>query len=145
MGPEPGEVFCTISGTRSGPPIYLLNRNTVNAKGGTDSAGVWRSTDSGATWKPIKGLGYASNFHVMQDGSWWVTTRSTGAGGGQFNGEGIFRSLDQGRSWQQVSDNIAFPQGAAMTSDPASAEWIMVTMLGCGVFRADFAGPGGKR
>jgi hypothetical protein len=140
-GTLPGEVFCTIAGGASGMPNYLLYRNTVDTRGGADSAGVWRSTDSGATWSLVRGLGYADHFHVMLDGSWWVSSRSCGAGGGQSNGEGIFRSRDRGRTWQQMTSNISWPQGAAMASDPVEARWIMINMLGPGVFRADLPDP----
>jgi hypothetical protein len=140
---QPGEVFVTISGSSSSTSGQEL---FVNAAG--DSFGVYRSANYGVTWSKVHaggvaGIGnYDDRFHVAKDGSWWVSSRSVGAGGGITRGNGIWYSSNAGRTWKDMGANLPWPSVAAVTSDPVNASWIIITALGPGVFRADWPGIG---
>lgn len=80
-------------------PSLRVNAITTNAAGhifaGTDSNGIYRSTDAGSTWTQMNN-GLTQN-HINT-----IAVNSSGYLYAGTGGAGIFRSTDQGVSWQDV-------------------------------------------
>ncbi len=92
--------------------IHPTTPSTMYAGG--VAGGVWRSTDSGASWQPLSDLmaNIAVSTLAMAPGQ--PTTIYAGTGEGFFNadavrGAGIFKTIDGGTTWVQL--------GATATSD----------------------------
>jgi len=78
---------------------------------GTADGGVWRSTDQGASWKPVfDGMPSLSIGAVAvdpKDGSLWVGTGEANVSQDSYAGTGVYRSTNDGRSFQRVGDDAS--------------------------------------
>ena len=94
-----------MSGRVAAIDVVLSDPNTIYV--GAAIGGVWKSTDSGVTWKPVfdemdsSAIGSIAIFQPNPDIVW------AGAGEGNVRnsvsvGRGIYKSLDGGRSWRKM-------------------------------------------
>src|ERR1700754_538085 len=98
IGPAAGGRVSRVAGVPGDPSTYYA---------ATASGGVWKSSDGGATWKPV-----FDDQPVSSIGSIAVSPSSPNivyVGSGEANirgnvaaGNGIFKSTDAGKSWTQV-------------------------------------------
>ncbi len=98
---------------------------------GTFGAGVFRSTDGGATWQPRNdGLGAESNRRVCRvvlhpDGTLFaLVTAKRAAGAFRPDGVGLHRSKDGGGTWQCLTGSERFLWPKDFTVDPADADTV---------------------
>jgi photosystem II stability/assembly factor-like uncharacterized protein len=116
--------------------------NPARAFIGSASGGVWRTTDSGASWTPL-----TDELSILTHG--WVTLDPTNpstiyAGTGEYvtgsGGDGLFKSTDGGSTWSriatasQVGSNIS-----RVAVDPSNTQIIHVTSSG-GYYRTTSGG-----
>ncbi|WP_372451129.1 xyloglucanase [Streptomonospora nanhaiensis] len=113
--------------------------------GGTSGGayGMWRSTDSGATFTPVAGVDEADTvgFGKAAPGADHPAVYTSARIGGV---RGIFRSDDAGATWQRINDDEhrwAWT-GAAITGDPDVYGRVYVSTNGRGIVYGDPAGGG---
>ena len=97
----------------------------------TADGGVWKSTDRGASWRPVFDdqvkLSIGAIAVNPADHSIWVGTGEANTNYEAYNGAGIFRSADGGASWRLVGNRLdqslspASPSTAAAASTPPPA------------------------
>ncbi|MGH9411207.1 MAG: hypothetical protein ACRD1V_17350 [Vicinamibacterales bacterium] len=117
---------------------------------GSASGGIWKSTDSGASWTPVDDfmsvLSVSSIVFDPTDPS--VMYAGTGEGYDNIDairGDGIFKSTDGGSTWIQLVatagtttvDNFAFVDRIAISPD---GNTILTANGGAGVFRSTNGG-----
>jgi len=109
----------------------------------TSTAGVWHSTDAGATFTAA----WPNNItHAMgaiaaaSDGTLYAGTGETNPGGGSitYGGDGVYRSTDAGQTWQHVGLANAGTIGR-IAVDPNDPNTICVAVSG------NLFLPGGQR
>ncbi len=98
IGPAAGGRVSRVAGVPGDPTIYYA---------ATASGGVWKSTDAGATWKPVfddqpvSSMGSIavapSDPNVVYVGSGEANIRGNVAAG-----NGIYKSMDAGKTWTHV-------------------------------------------
>jgi hypothetical protein len=98
IGPAAGGRVSRVAGVAGDPTIYYA---------ATASGGVWKSTDAGATWKPVfddqpvSSMGSIavapSDPNVVYVGSGEANIRGNVAAG-----NGIYKSMDAGKTWTHV-------------------------------------------
>jgi photosystem II stability/assembly factor-like uncharacterized protein len=72
---------------------YLINSNQSWSGG---SPGIYRTTNSGASWTKVSGLGPTGNAAISSSGAiYWRT------------GNSLAKSTDQGQTWTSVGGNLA--------------------------------------
>src|SRR5262249_51563833 len=103
---------------------------------GTESEGIFRSIDGGATWTAAgKGLGRA-NVQVLRidaDG------RTIDAGVWK---KGVFRSSDGGLNWRRIGGEPPHPAVLGLAPDPSSPTRLLVATGGGSVWRLDTSAVG---
>ncbi len=120
-----GRTIGTIAIDRANPTILLAA--TASGIGGVGAAqpavlaprGIYRSTDSGATWTCTTcGAGTDNNRYnnIVQDPvtstTWFAAGWQSGLGAGTLNG-GLVKSIDNGATWTQVGGTGGLPAAAA--------------------------------
>ena len=118
---------------------------------GSASGGVWRSTDAGATYTPLRDL--SGNLTVgaiaIDPNNPDVMYLGTGESHQALVGVGMFKSIDGGNSWSYLAgtttDTALNPQGARWTyvnriAINASASNIVLAATDGGIFRSIDAG-----
>lgn len=107
------------------------------------SYGLWRSTDSGATFTRVSTVDSADNigFGKAALGRTYPALYAAAQIGGQ---RGVFRSDDLGRSWVRVNDDRHQYGGSpeALTGDPDVYGRVYLTGYGRGIIYGDPAGHG---
>lgn len=103
---------------------------------GAASGGVWKSTDTGATWTPIfDGAGSPSIGALAMDPSdantIYAGTGESNAGGGSvaYGGDGVWKTTDGGGSWTQLGLEGTASIGRIVV-DPANPERVYVAATG---------------
>ena len=115
--------YCTNGGTRIGGRIVCLAidpNNSNNLWAGSASGGIWKSTNAGSLWAPVKTdlpvLGVSSiivdpsNSNIIYAGTGEVYSTEAGSSNTGFNiwktrgtyGIGVIKSVDGGAHWSQV-------------------------------------------
>ncbi len=126
IGPLRGGRSLTISGSDARPHEYYF---------GAVGGGLWKTTDSGTTWKPVtdgqiksSSVGAVavapSNPDVV-----YIGMGETQLRGNIMQGDGIYRSADAGKTWKHVGleDSQAI---ARVRVHPTNADIVYVAALG---------------
>jgi hypothetical protein len=113
--------------------------------GGTAGAyGLWRSTDSGATFTRVQGVEEADTigFGKAAPGASYDTLYTSAKIGGV---RGVFRSTDTGATWTRINDDAHQWgwTGAAITGDPRIYGRVYVSTNGRGIVYGDTSDTGG--
>lgn len=107
----------------------------------TTAYGLWHSTDGGATFAKLAGVGQADDigFGKAAPGTSYPALYSSAQVGGV---RGIFRSDDAGASWVRINDEAHQWgwTGAAITGDPRIYGRVYVGSNGRGILYGDIAG-----
>lgn len=124
IGPAAGGRATRVAGVPGDPNVFYT---------ATASGGVWKSTDGGATWKPIfdeqpiSSIGSiavaASDPNVIYVGSGEANIRGNVAAG-----NGIYKSIDAGKTWTHVWKQEG--QIGTMAVDPRDAGTAFAAVLG---------------
>ena len=143
IGPFRGGRALAVEGVTGEPGLFYF---------GAAAGGVWKTTDSGATWnpifdsQPISSIGAIavapSNHDVIYVGS------GEGALRGNITvGDGIYKSLDAGKTWANIGLKDTRQIGAVIV-DPHNPDVVLVAAIGHafgpnrerGVFRSNDGG-----
>jgi photosystem II stability/assembly factor-like uncharacterized protein len=87
-------------------------------------AGLFRSTDAGATWQVAnKGLPYPTVTQLSLSPAYPSdhTLYAYSAGSSAYGGGGLFRSVDAGVTWQAANKGLPYPEVKALAISPAYA------------------------
>ena len=111
----------TLGGRTRALALDVTDGNTIIA--GAVSGGIWKSTDSGASWTQtltstqlLSVTSIAQDTRSGQENTWYAGTgeytgNSASASGGTFYGDGIYKSTDGGDSWTLLSStSTGLPQ-----------------------------------
>src|SRR5215469_8445567 len=125
IGPFRGGRVLTVAGIPGDPSTYYF---------GAVAGGVWKSTDAGATWKPLfehettSSMGAIaiadSDHNVIYAGSGEACIR-----GNMSYGDGVYKSVDGGRTWKNVGLRDTQHIGALII-DPKDPNIVFVAALG---------------
>ncbi len=121
----------------------LIDPNDTSILLAATTFGIWRSTNSGATWTEAAGTGsgnakwfHSIEFHLGNPSIVYAATSTVFNGGGCF-----YRSLDTGASWTQLSTglpNNSFAEG--MEIGVTAADTSLVYVLACRNIYYDYEG-----
>jgi photosystem II stability/assembly factor-like uncharacterized protein len=118
-----GNSFLKMNNGFTRPRVFAL---AVNSAGylfaGTDSGGVYRSTDNGANWSCVSPL--VNVYSIFVDASGYTFA-------GTDNGE-IYRSSDMGSSWQLTGSTNYWK----VTSFAQNSSYMFCGTYGGGIFRS---------
>ena len=126
IGPFRGGRSVAVAGVPSEPNVYYF---------GASGGGVWKTTDSGATWAPISD----GQFQTASVGAIGVAdsdpnTIYVGMGescirGNVMNGDGVYKSVDAGKTWKNVGLRDSYHIGAVRVH-PRNPDIVYVAALG---------------
>ncbi len=141
IGPRPiqsvpfsNQTWGHVSGRISAVAVDPSNESTILL--GSATGGIWKSTDAGATWRPVSDTSPAlATSHIAYAASnpsiaYAVTGEVDNAGAeitpsqslGTYLGAGLLRSADGGETWSRVDrnlpDNAVFARVLVSPSDP---------------------------
>jgi photosystem II stability/assembly factor-like uncharacterized protein len=125
IGPYRGGRAIAVSGVSGEPGLFYF---------GAVAGGVWKTIDSGATWKPIfdgqptsaiGALAVAqSNHNIIYVGS------GEGALRGNITfGDGVYKSTDAGKTWSNIGLKDTRQIGALIV-DPNNPDVVLVAAIG---------------
>ncbi|HEV3075596.1 MAG TPA: hypothetical protein VHB47_14340 [Thermoanaerobaculia bacterium] len=117
--------------------------NPATMYAGTAGGGIWKSGDTGASWRPVGDMlpSLAVSALVMDPTSSSIlyagtgyagTLKSTGRNFDETRGAGVFRSVDAGESWTQLagSDTMDFHYVNKLALSPATGLLYAATLTG---------------
>ncbi len=119
IGPFRGGRVTAVAGIAGDPKTYYM---------GTPGGGIWKTTDAGATWRPI-----FDDAHVASIGDLVVAPSNPNiiyaATGEQSPGNGVWKSTDAGATWKNVGirDSKITP---SLLVDPHDASIVYVAAVG---------------
>ncbi|MEO5623911.1 MAG: hypothetical protein ABIO74_08950 [Dokdonella sp.] len=125
IGPYRGGRALAVSGVSGEPGTFYF---------GSVAGGVWKTMDSGATWKPIfdgqpissiGALAVASSNHDVI----YVGTGEGALRGNITFGDGVYKSTDAGKSWINVGLRDTRQIGALIV-DPKNPDIVLVAAIG---------------
>src|ERR1700757_4122073 len=126
VGPNRGGRSITSAGCSSRPLEYYF---------GAVGGGLWKTTDGGATWKPVtdgqiksSSVGAVAVAESNPDVV-YIGMGETELRGNIMQGDGVYKSTDAGKTWQNVglTDTQAI---ARIRVDPTNADIVYVAALG---------------
>ncbi|HEY3884480.1 MAG TPA: hypothetical protein VGL62_04690, partial [Vicinamibacterales bacterium] len=130
--------------------IAITPANPTTIFAGSASGGIWKSTDSGASWTPVDDFMSVLSVSSIVFDPTNPSVMYAGTGEGYDNidairGDGIFKSTDSGSTWTQLAstagtttvDNFAFVDRVAISPD---GQIILTANGGAGVFRSTNGG-----
>ena len=125
LGPFRGGRTTTIAGVSSQPHTFYA---------GTANGGVWRTTDAGATWRPIfdgETTGSIGSIAIAPSDPnvIYVGTGASPIHDGASSGDGLYRSSDGGRSWSRLG-LAGEPHLSGIIVDPRSPDRVLVASAG---------------
>jgi photosystem II stability/assembly factor-like uncharacterized protein len=138
--PAGGKVFKTTDGADNWAPsgaggptsqsfveVDPKTPATVFSCGFTVGGGIWRSTDSGATWQQVNPNSHSS-IHIspLTAGLLYATREAS-----------LFKSVDNGNSWTEVQTGIG---QARVTFDPVNSSTVYVASGNQGVLKSTDSG-----
>jgi photosystem II stability/assembly factor-like uncharacterized protein len=119
IGPFRGGRVTAVAGIAGDPKTYYM---------GTPGGGIWKTTDAGATWRPI-----FDDAHVASIGDLVVAPSNPNilyaATGEQSPGNGVWKSTDAGATWKNIGirDSRTIP---SLLVDPHDASIVYVAAVG---------------
>lgn len=150
VGPDPlhvrGEQIFQGAGTNSGQVLDIA----IDPRGGaestiylaTSSGGVWKSTDSGRSWKPLTDFLRATSIGAIALDPDNPDIVYAGSGnlfegaGGMPKAAGLFKSLDGGLSWGRITSPLGRgPQPITAAANVAGG--VRLTVVGHGFVTGD--------
>ncbi|HEY3811982.1 MAG TPA: hypothetical protein VGL66_02070 [Caulobacteraceae bacterium] len=125
IGPYRGGRAIAVSGVEGQPGVYYF---------GGVAGGVWKSTDSGATWKPIFDSVDESSIGALAVAPSNPNVIYVGSGEGALRGNitwgnGVYKSTDAGKTWTHIGLEDTRQIGAVIV-DPTNPDIVMVAALG---------------
>jgi len=126
IGPSRGGRVTAVAGHRDLPSTFYM---------GTTGGGVWKTIDSGHTWRPISD-GYFDTGSIgairVADSDPDVIYVSTGSDGLRSNviiGTGVYKSTDAGETWRPVGLEKTGNSGAVLIH-PSNPDLVFVAAIG---------------
>jgi len=126
IGPFRGGRVVAVTGVPSQPNVYYF---------GSVGGGVWKTTDSGASWAPISD-GFFKTASVgaiaVADSDPNVIYAGMGEAcvrGNASNGDGVYKSVDGGKTWRNVGLQDTYHIGAVKVH-PKNPDIVYVAALG---------------
>lgn len=104
---------------------------------GTDDAGVFRSTDGGASWTSLPAFPGRPIVECLAFTSDGTLVAGTNSGSGNRPG-GIFKSVDGGTSWSSINTGLPYPMVYTVTVEPTGT--LYCHPWGYGVYRSNDGG-----
>ena len=126
VGPNRGGRSITSAGSASRPNEYYF---------GAVGGGLWKTTDGGATWKPVtdgqlksSSVGAVAVSESNPDVV-YIGMGETELRGNIMQGDGVYKSVDAGKTWKHIglSDTQAI---ARIRIDPSNSDIVYVAALG---------------
>ncbi len=143
IGPFRGGRALAVAGVPGEPGTFYF---------GAAAGGVWKTQDSGATWRPIFDAQKIASIGAIAVAPSNPNIVYAGTGEGALRGDitygdGIYRSADAGRTWANIGLRDSRQIGAVIV-DPANPDTVLVAAIGHafgpnperGVFRTTNAG-----
>src|SRR5206468_6446531 len=125
IGPYRGGRALAVTGVPGDPRLFFF---------GAAAGGVWKTTDSGATWTPIfdgqpassiGAIGVAPSDHRII----YVGTGEGALRGNITYGNGVYKSVDGGKSWTHIGLADTRQIGALIV-DPTNPDIVLVAAIG---------------
>ena len=116
----------TIAGVPTQPAVFYM---------GAANGGVFKTTDSGATWTPITdgqiAVGSTGALAVSESNPdvVWLGTGSPDPRGNISNGDGVYKSIDAGKTWTHMGLEKAGLIGRVRI-DPKNPDVVFVAVIG---------------
>src|SRR3954467_2405098 len=126
IGPNRGGRSLTCTGSPSRPYEYYF---------GAVGGGLWKTTDSGTTWKPVTDGQIASSsvgavaVSESNPDVVYIGMGETELRGNIMQGDGVYRSSDAGKTWKHVGLGDA-QSIARIRVDPSNPDIVYVAALG---------------
>ncbi|MBV9342176.1 MAG: glycosyl hydrolase, partial [Acidobacteria bacterium] len=125
IGPFRGGRVLTVAGIPGDPRTYYF---------GGVAGGIWKSTDSGVSWKPLFEHETTSSMGAIAiaDSNHNVIYAGSGEGcirGNMSYGDGVYKSIDGGQTWKNVGLRDTQHIGALII-DPRDPNVVFVAALG---------------
>jgi photosystem II stability/assembly factor-like uncharacterized protein len=126
IGPFRGGRSVAVAGVPTQPDTYYF---------GAVGGGVWKTTDSGASWEPISdGFFKTSSVGALAVAGSDPNIIYVGMGeacvrGNASNGDGVYKSLDGGKTWRHVGLDQTYHIGAVRVH-PKNPDIVYVAALG---------------
>lgn len=125
IGPYRGGRALAVTGVPGDPRLFYF---------GAAAGGVWKSTDAGATWKPIFDGIPASSIGAIAVAPSDHRVIYVGTGEGALRGDitygnGVYKSVDGGKSWTHIGLTDSRQIGALIV-DPNNPDIVLVAAIG---------------
>jgi photosystem II stability/assembly factor-like uncharacterized protein len=125
VGPYRGGRAIAVAGVAGEPGVFYF---------GAVAGGVWKTTDSGATWTPIFDSQPTSSIGVIavapSDHNTIYVASGEGALRGDITyGDGIYKSTDAGKTWANIGLKESRQIGALIV-DPTNPNIVLVAAIG---------------
>ena len=125
IGPYRGGRAVAVTGVSGQPGLFYF---------GAASGGVWKTIDSGATWKPIFDAEPIASIGAIAVAPSNPNVIYVGSGEGALRGDitwgdGVYRSADGGKTWTHVGLKDSRQIGAVIV-DPATPDDVLVAAIG---------------